>query len=78
MAKTSTKAKEKWGKAAYSDLRIRIPKVHRAALGEFCEKNGEAINGYVNRLIRTDMGYSKEEWGLMEWGEKWQKKNQEF
>lgn len=63
MGKTSIEVKERWNKKTYADLRIRIPKGRKEDLELYCKKNNDSINGLVNRLIWTELGIPKNEWG---------------
>ena len=52
----TNKAVQKYNKKAYDDLRIRVKKGQADQIKLYAESNGESLNGYVNRLISTDMG----------------------
>lgn len=60
--KSSTRAKNKYNAANYDSLRIVIPKGRKQTVREHADGKGESIIGLVNRLLRTDMGMSEEEW----------------
>ncbi len=49
--KASTKAKNKYNAANYDNLRIVVPKGKKEQIKAFAEKQGESINGFVNRCI---------------------------
>ena len=61
-SKAQIKATNKYNSANYDSLRIVVPKGRKKAVEAHAEKNGESVNGFVNRLIREDMGLSDEEW----------------
>lgn len=62
VSKAQQKAVNKYIKNNYDSLRIVVPKGQKAAIEAAAKKAEESVNGYVNRLIRTDLGLSDEEW----------------
>lgn len=62
VSKSQQKAVNKYIKNNYDSLRIVVPKGQKAAVEAAAKKAGESINGYVNRLIRADLGLSEDEW----------------
>ena len=62
MSKTSAAVKNRYASKAYDSLRIIVPKGRKSTVEAHVSGNGESINGYVNRLIREDIGLSDEEW----------------
>ena len=62
MSKTSSAVKDRWNKKNYDQLGIRIPKGRKEAIEQRARENGESVNGYLNRLIHTDLGLTAEEW----------------
>lgn len=58
--KASTKAKNKYAAKAYDSLRIIVPKGHKATIQDAAKKEGDSINGYVNKAVLTRMGL--EDW----------------
>ena len=46
----------------YDSLRIVVPKGRKLDIEQFACVNGESVNGFVNRLIRTTMDFSDDEW----------------
>lgn len=60
--KPATKAKNKYNAANYDSLRIVVPKGRKQAVEARAVQHGESVNGFVNRLLREDMGLSEEEW----------------
>lgn len=65
MGKTSSTVKNRYNAKAYEQLAIRVPKGRRKAIEAHANSKGQSINGYVNSLIRADMGVSEDEWGMM-------------
>lgn len=63
MGKTSTAVKNRYNAKAYDQLPIRIPKGRKDDVANRAKENGETVNGYVNALIRDDLGIPPDEWG---------------
>lgn len=55
MGKTSAAVKNKWNDKAYDRINLTVPKGQKDVIKEFAEANGESVNGYINRLIFSDM-----------------------
>lgn len=62
MSKTSAAVKNRYASKAYDSLRIIVPKGRKGTVEARVSENGETVNGYVNRLIREDLGISDAEW----------------
>lgn len=62
MGKTSSAVKNRYNAKVYDQLPIRIPKGRKQAVEAFARARGESVNGYVNGLIRADLGLSEDEW----------------
>ena len=60
--KTSTAVKNRYNAKAYDRVGLMLPKGRKADVEAYVIKNGESVNGYVNRLMREDMGISDEDW----------------
>ena len=60
--KTSTAVKNRYNAKAYDRVGLMLPKGRKADVEAYVARNGESVNGYVNRLMREDMGISDEEW----------------
>ena len=60
--KTSSAVKQRYNEKAYDRLAITVPKGQKEAIQEHADKQGQSINGLVNRLLQADMGLSEEEW----------------
>ncbi len=66
-SKAKIKANNKYTAKAYDRLNIVIPKGQKAAVEAAAKATaGGSINGYVNRLIRENLGLSEDEWKNME------------
>lgn len=57
------KAVAKYNAANYDRVELRLPKGRKAEVEARARETGETINGYVNALIRDDMGIPSDEWG---------------
>ncbi len=55
-AKASTRAKNKYNASHYDSLRIVVPKGDKERIRAFADSRGQTINGFVNRLIKREMG----------------------
>lgn len=58
----ATQYKNSYNAANYDSLRIVIPKGQKQAVEAHASSNGQSVNGYVNGLIRADMGLTEDEW----------------
>lgn len=64
--KTSAAVKNRWNKNNYDRILLVIPKGKKEHLEHRAEETGESVNGYLNRLIRTDLGLTEAEWKARE------------
>ena len=55
MGKTSWQVKNRYNEKAYDKIYITVPKGNKDRIKAHAEKNGESINGYINRLIDSDL-----------------------
>lgn len=62
MGKTSNAVKDRWNKKAYDQLGIRVPKGMKEQIEAHAQEQGMSLNGYVNALIRRDMGVPEDQW----------------
>lgn len=60
--KAGMRAVNKYIKANYDELKIRIPKGRKKAVEAHAESKGESVNSLVNGLLKADMGLSDDEW----------------
>jgi predicted HicB family RNase H-like nuclease len=49
------KASRKWENEKAESIRLRVPKGKNKTIQELAEKNGESINGLINRLIDNEI-----------------------
>ena len=63
MGKTSSSVKNRYNAKVYDQLPIRIPKGRKEDIANRAKEIGETVNGYVNNLIRDDLGISPDKWG---------------
>ena len=40
---------------SYDRINLTVPKGNKGRIKAYAEKNGESINGYINRLIDSDL-----------------------
>lgn len=50
-----TRAKNKYAKKTYDDLRIQVKKGGKAFIREYAEQHGKSINGLVNELLEAEI-----------------------
>lgn len=62
MGKTSSVVKNRYNAKAYDQIPVRVPKGQKQAIELFAREQGESVNGMVNRLIRTEMDITEDEW----------------
>jgi hypothetical protein len=53
------RANEKWNAKAYDEIKVRVPKGDKEKIQAFTQKNGETVNGFINRLISEALGMDK-------------------
>jgi predicted HicB family RNase H-like nuclease len=56
MAKTRSEINYAYAKKAYDDIRLQVKKGKKDIIKAHAAKNGESLNGYINRLIRESIG----------------------
>lgn len=66
MGKASTRAQNKYISKAYDRINLTVPKGKQAEIKARAEAQGESVNGYINNLIRADMGLSEPDWKRVE------------
>ena len=54
--KTSTASRNKYNAKAYDRLNLVVPKGQREQIQAYAKKHGMSLNGYINNLIKVDMG----------------------
>lgn len=62
MGKAATRAQNKYILKAYDRINLTVPKGKQADIKAYAEERGESVNGYINNLIRADMGLSEDDW----------------
>jgi len=66
VAKKQTEWSRSFNEKAYDRLAITIPKGRKATVEALAAERGESVNGLVNRLLRTELGLSEEDWKKVE------------
>lgn len=51
MGKASTKAQNKYISKAYDRINLTVPKGFKEEIKAYAEKQGESVNGFINRSI---------------------------
>lgn len=59
VSKAQQKAVTKYMAANYDEIKIRMPKGKKATIQSRAESLGESVNGYINRLIDSDLKENK-------------------
>ena len=49
------RANEKYNAKAYDEIKVRVPKGKKERIKAHAEKNGESLNGFVNRAVDEAM-----------------------
>lgn len=62
MGKTSNKARYRYNKKTYDDIKIRVPKGRRADVEVYARENDTSVNALVNRFLQQSLGMTEEEW----------------
>lgn len=62
VSKAQQKAVAKYMKTNYDEIKLRIPKGRKSTVEAFAKEHEESVNGYINRLIRGDIGLTEDEW----------------
>lgn len=60
MSKTSTASKAKYNAKAYDRIALSVPKGVRDRFRAACEKNGETMNGLMNKWIKAYLSENEE------------------
>lgn len=60
--KATMRAVDKYVKANYDRIEIKVPKGRKANVEAHAKAKGESINALVNALLRADMGLSEDDW----------------
>ena len=61
-SKAQQKAVNKYMSANYDRINLVIPKGRKETIEQYARQAGESVNGYLNRLIRSDLGLTETEW----------------
>ena len=51
MGKTSAAVKNRYNEKAYDRINLVVPKGQKEVIKKLAEKNGESVNGFIQRLI---------------------------
>jgi len=58
-SKAQQKAVNKYMKANYDEIKLRIPKGQKEVVQAYAQKQGESVNALIWRLLRDAMGVDK-------------------
>lgn len=61
-SKANMRAVDKYVKANYDRIDVKVPKGLKARIEAHARAKGESVNGLVNALLRQDMGLTEEQW----------------
>ena len=56
MGKPATRAQNKYITKKYDRINLTVPKGDKEVIQQYAESRGESVTGYINRLIKEDMG----------------------
>lgn len=66
MSEAKKRANKKWNdanlKERYDRIQLVIPKGRKQVIEDFAKKQGESVNGLINRLLQREMKMSDDEW----------------
>ena len=51
-----TKANRKYNEKAYDRIALTVKKGEKDKIKTYAESKGQSLNGYINKLIKKDMG----------------------
>lgn len=54
--RTSAASRNKYNAKAYDRVNLVVPKGQKALITTYAQEKGLSLNGYINSLIRADMG----------------------
>ena len=60
--KAGMKAADKYVRENYDKIIAKVPKGRKATVQALADAAGQSVNGYINGLIRADMGLTEQEW----------------
>lgn len=55
MGTSATRAQNKYNAKTYDRITLVVPKGQKEEIRAFATKNGESVNGFINRLINEAM-----------------------
>ena len=62
VSKAQQRAVNKYMAANYDRINLTLPKGRKATIEARAKETGESVTGYINGLIRADVGLSEDEW----------------
>lgn len=62
MKPNTTEYKRAYNEKAYDRISVTVPKGRKQAIEAHAGKDGESVNGLINKLLRENMGLSADEW----------------
>lgn len=62
VSKAQVKAVNKYINKNYDRINLTVPKGRKRDIEYHADRNGESVNGLVNRLLREDMDIAEEDW----------------
>ncbi len=60
--KAGMRAVDKYVKANYDRVEVKLPKGRKTDVEAFAQKNGQSVNGLINALLRANMGLTEDAW----------------
>lgn len=55
MGKTSSAVKNRYNAKAYDEIKVRVPKGKKEEVKAHADRQGESLNGFINRAIDETM-----------------------
>ena len=62
MSKTSSAVKDRWNRKNYDNITMRVPKGCKGLVEAYTAARGESVNGLLNKLLRTELGLTEDQW----------------
>ena len=59
VSKSQQRAVNKYMKANYDEIKVRVPKGRKDEIQAHAETNGESVNGFINRAVNEAMEREK-------------------
>ena len=62
MGRTSASVKNRYNAKVYDRVALLVPKGRKQTLEAAASAKGESLNGFINRILRSELGIGEAEW----------------